>query len=162
MSDTPQGPGWWQASDTKWYPPESFPAPSPAPDLTAPPYPQPGSAPYGQAYEQPYQQPYGQQYGQQYAPVPTMPKTEPMAIISLVCALAGTVFAFMCGVGLIATIAAIPLGFVARRKIRDSNGMLTGDGMALAGAIIGIVATVGVILLWGLYILAVIGSSNNN
>jgi hypothetical protein len=65
-------------------------------------------------------------------------------------------------VGLIATIAAIPLGFVARRKIRDSNGMLTGDGMALAGAIIGIVATVGVILLWGLYILAVIGSSNNN
>jgi hypothetical protein len=162
MSDTPQGPGWWQASDTKWYPPESFPAPSPAPDLTATPYPQPGSAPYGQTYEQPYQQPYGQQYGQQYAPVPTMPKTEPMAIISLVCALAGTVFAFMCGVGLIATIAAIPLGFVARRKIRDSNGMLTGDGMALAGAIIGIVATVGVILLWGLYILAVIGSSNNN
>lgn len=21
MSDTPQGPGWWQASDRKWYPP---------------------------------------------------------------------------------------------------------------------------------------------
>lgn len=26
MSDTPQGPGWWQASDDKWYPP-------PRPDL---------------------------------------------------------------------------------------------------------------------------------
>lgn len=25
MSDTPQGPGWWQASDGKWYPPESAP-----------------------------------------------------------------------------------------------------------------------------------------
>lgn len=25
MSDTPQGPGWWQASDGKWYPPEQAP-----------------------------------------------------------------------------------------------------------------------------------------
>lgn len=23
MSDTPQGPGWWQASDGKWYPPQA-------------------------------------------------------------------------------------------------------------------------------------------
>lgn len=23
MSDTPQGPGWWQASDGKWYPPDA-------------------------------------------------------------------------------------------------------------------------------------------
>jgi hypothetical protein len=22
MTDRPQGPGWWQASDLKWYPPE--------------------------------------------------------------------------------------------------------------------------------------------
>ncbi len=26
MSDTPQGEGWWVASDGKWYPPESHPA----------------------------------------------------------------------------------------------------------------------------------------
>ena len=25
MSDTSQGPGWWEASDGKWYPPESHP-----------------------------------------------------------------------------------------------------------------------------------------
>lgn len=25
MSDTSQGPGWWQASDYKWYPPETAP-----------------------------------------------------------------------------------------------------------------------------------------
>lgn len=25
MSDTSQGPGWWQASDLKWYPPELYP-----------------------------------------------------------------------------------------------------------------------------------------
>lgn len=29
MSDTPQGPGWWQASDGKWYPPEQQPPPAP-------------------------------------------------------------------------------------------------------------------------------------
>ncbi len=26
MSDNPQGPGWWQASDRRWYPPEQHPA----------------------------------------------------------------------------------------------------------------------------------------
>jgi cytoskeletal protein RodZ len=44
MSDTSQGPGWWQASDQKWYPPEQHPnyqAPAPA----APPPPGPGPAP---------------------------------------------------------------------------------------------------------------------
>jgi uncharacterized membrane protein len=29
MSDTPQGPGWWQASDGKFYPPEQAPAERP-------------------------------------------------------------------------------------------------------------------------------------
>lgn len=33
MSDTPQGPGWWQASDDKWYPP---PRPQMPGDETAP------------------------------------------------------------------------------------------------------------------------------
>jgi hypothetical protein len=36
MSDTSQGPGWWQASDAKWYPPEQAPAGTP-----------PGQAPGG-------------------------------------------------------------------------------------------------------------------
>jgi hypothetical protein len=27
MSDTPGGPGWWEASDHKWYPPETHPDP---------------------------------------------------------------------------------------------------------------------------------------
>jgi hypothetical protein len=27
VSDAPQGPGWWQASDAKWYPPETHPGP---------------------------------------------------------------------------------------------------------------------------------------
>jgi len=37
MSDTAQGPGWWQASDGKWYPPQAQPAqPSPAPAAPGP------------------------------------------------------------------------------------------------------------------------------
>lgn len=31
MSDTSQGPGWWQASDGKWYPPEQAPGATPQP-----------------------------------------------------------------------------------------------------------------------------------
>lgn len=38
MSDVSQGPGWWQASDGKWYPPEQ------APQQAAPTGPPPGSA----------------------------------------------------------------------------------------------------------------------
>ena len=30
MSDTSPGPGWWQASDGKWYPPATAPAAGPA------------------------------------------------------------------------------------------------------------------------------------
>ena len=47
MSDTSQGPGWWQASDGKWYPPDQQPGPAP------------GQMPYG--YKQ-----YG--YGYSYGP----------------------------------------------------------------------------------------------
>ena len=37
MSDTPQGPNWWQASDGKWYPPEAHPSAStPPPPPLAP------------------------------------------------------------------------------------------------------------------------------
>ena len=31
MSDTSGGPGWWQASDGKWYPPQPYPGQLPPP-----------------------------------------------------------------------------------------------------------------------------------
>lgn len=37
MSEMSQGPGWWQASDGKWYPPQSAPPPVPAPAPLPPP-----------------------------------------------------------------------------------------------------------------------------
>jgi hypothetical protein len=42
MSDTAQGPGWWQAVDHKWYPPEMHPAYQ-AQRSTVPPSSQPSS-----------------------------------------------------------------------------------------------------------------------
>ncbi len=36
MSDSPQGPGWWQASDGKWYPPEQASAANPTPAGSVP------------------------------------------------------------------------------------------------------------------------------
>ncbi|HEY0639283.1 MAG TPA: hypothetical protein VGD67_16655 [Pseudonocardiaceae bacterium] len=48
MSEAPQGPGWWQASDGRWYPPHTHPAAAPAAH--------PGAA--GQAYAAPGR-PYG-------------------------------------------------------------------------------------------------------
>ena len=53
MSDFSQGPGWWQASDGKWYPPEAAPAaaapaPTGPPAYAAPTGPPPGGPPaYG-------------------------------------------------------------------------------------------------------------------
>lgn len=47
MSDTSQGPGWWLASDGKWYPPqgESAPVPPPPPAPAPAAFPAPGAPP---------------------------------------------------------------------------------------------------------------------
>jgi hypothetical protein len=50
MSQQPQGPGWWQASDGRWYPPQP------------------------QQYPPPYQQQNQPQYQQQYGPSPAPPR----------------------------------------------------------------------------------------
>jgi len=77
MSEQPQGPGWWLASDGRYYPPQPS-APSPAqPPAGQPPQGQP-QQPYGQ---QPQQPPYGQQspqppYGQQ-SPQPPYGQQQP-------------------------------------------------------------------------------------
>ena len=61
MSDVSQGPGWWQASDGKWYPPEQAPGaqPTSAPPTTPPTTPptpggpSPGGPPPGGYAQQP-------------------------------------------------------------------------------------------------------------
>ena len=178
MSDVAQGPGWWQASDGKWYSPEqvpgdatpSPPTPTPAiPDGTGPlsvPLPGPdaggvspgygsqpapgyGPPPGGGAFGPP---PVGPGYppmvdagygyppgGAPYGYLAT-PKTNGLAIASLVCSF----FFWLYGIG---AVLAIVFGFIARSQIKRSAGMQRGGGMALAGIIIGFAGIViGVVL----------------
>src|SRR5215813_13111757 len=92
------------------YPPSYPPSPS---------YPPPqGYPPSGQQYAPPPQ-------GYGYGGPPMAPATSGWAIASLICAILGV------------SILAIIFGYVGRNEIKNSGGRLTGDGLALAGLIIG-------------------------
>ena len=156
MTDPQQPSGWsepdWQQSASPPAPPAYPPSYDPT-RYSQPGYGQPGqpgqsvqdgqSPPgYGQpqpGYGQPqpaYGQPqpgYGQPqpgYGQPVYAHPT--PTNPMAIAALVCSLAGILTIISAPVGAI-------LGHVARRQIKEKGEQ--GDGMALAGIIVGWVLT---------------------
>jgi Domain of unknown function (DUF4190) len=151
MSDTSQGPGWWLASDGKWYPPELWTGPP----VSGPAFPQSAPSAFpGQAGAAPAGAPYGSQIPSQsynpYAPygVPVK-KTNGLAIASLVCSCVGFVFFLPAVLGII-------FGFVARSQIRRSGGTQGGDGLAIAGIIVGF----GWIAL--LVIVAVVDASNTN
>ena len=135
--DTPAGPGPAGPDEESWwgtYPPEPQPQgygmPAQPPGVGPPPgHGQP--APYGP------QMGYGIP-GQHLGP----PRTSPKAIWSLVLALVGLVF---CGI-LLGPVA-IALGIVARRDINRSYGALRGDGLAIAGVVIGILTTIAAIVM---------------
>jgi len=111
---------------------------------TAPTPPAPGPAPYGTrgpvatfpTHYQPVQYSIGQ-------------ATNGLAIASLILSLVGLFF--------IGSILGIIFGFVARSQIRQSNGSQKGDGLALAGIIIGF-ATLALTLI----VIIVIASQANN
>jgi type II secretory pathway pseudopilin PulG len=129
MSDTSEGPGWWQASDGKWYRPEQHPnyLPPPPPQVTGI-----AVAPYpGAAHPYPYE---------------GARRTNGLAVASLVLSIV-----WLGGVG---SLLAIIFGFQARRQIRESAGKQGGDGLAIAGLVIGIIGLLLSVLAWGL-ILAV-------
>ncbi len=163
MSDTAQGPGWWLASDGKWYPPELWTGPPDArpggmsatqPSAPASPGPPPvyggastpqaapsyGSAPYGAGG------PYPSSGYAQYPPygggAAATPKTNGLAVASLICSCAGLFF--------LPIFPGIILGFVAHSQIKRSNGMQRGDGLAIAGIIVGfgwlVLITLGLVL----------------
>jgi hypothetical protein len=118
-------------------PPEPvIPAPPPAP-TPAPPPPPPTAAGYpapgfpAQGY--PAQTYPAQGYGQPR-------QNSGKAIASMVLGIVGLLGAFFCGIGLIAAIVGLVLGYVAKREIRDSQGRLDGSGMATAGIVLGWVA----------------------
>lgn len=136
MSDSAQGHGWWLASDGRWYPPELWTGPTPV--ISAPAWtsqPNPNAPMRTPAYEL-----YGYRAQPRDEPAPASRDTNGFAVASLVCSCAGILL-----LGLPA-VAGIVFGFVARSKIRRSNGAERGDGLALAGIIVGFVV-VGLVLL---------------
>lgn len=67
-------------------------------------------------------------------PVPAT-RTSTMAIISLIAGIAGVVQILP----VIGPLAAIITGHLAKKEIKNSNGMITGNGMATTGLILGYV-----------------------
>lgn len=82
---------------------------------------------------------------------PTMlVKTNGMAIASLVLGIVGVLLSCCCYIGLIPAILAIIFGIISKAEIKKSLGNQKGDGMALAGIILGglvLLVTIGLIIL---------------
>ena len=100
-----------------------------------------GQPPYGAP--PPYGQPPGYGY---YPPPPHHPGTNGFAIAALIC-------------GILCAPLGIIFGFIARSQIRHTGEQ--GDGMALAGIIVGIVLTAGTIL-WYIFVIAAFTSIAHN
>jgi hypothetical protein len=136
MSDVSQGPGWWQATDGKWYPP---------------------TPPQPPTYQQPTPPVYGTPGPVNYAPVG--PKNDGMSIAALVCGISGLATLVLCGIGIVPAILGVIFGLIGKKKVEESGGALQGRGMALAGAICGAVA-IGLFLIW--LVLVIIGVFNSD
>ena len=83
------------------------------------------------------------------AVVGTAQKTSPLAIISLIAGLAGLIF--------FGSLIAVICGHIARANIRDSDGALGGEGLALAGLLLGylgLLITLGFMALVGVEVFA--------
>jgi uncharacterized protein DUF4190 len=88
-------------------------------------------------------------------PTQQMPasKTNAMAITSLVLGILSIPADFCYGSGILFGIAAIIIGLVARKQIKESHGTQGGNGLALAGIITG---AVGGLLLGGIILIIAI------
>jgi hypothetical protein len=71
---------------------------------------------------------------QPYQQFPPATRTSTLAIVSLI---AGIVSWFL--LPFIASLAAVITGHMAKKEIKNGNGMVTGNGMATAGLILGYV-----------------------
>ena len=121
-------------------PPSPPPAPSPPPGAPSPPPAPPG-----------YQQTTG--YGYQ-----TGPKTNGLAIASLVLGIAGLVF-YACGVP---SILALVFGYMARGQIDRDPATQGGRGMALAGIIMGWIGVAIFVIFWVVIIIIAATTDNND
>ncbi len=127
------------------------PPPPPTPSWSAPPPPPPTTPSWAPPPPPPsYGSTPGAGPGTGYGPTPAYTgvpdsgqKTNTLAIVALVTGILG----LCCG---ILSVPALITGVMGRNQIKASNGLEKGDGMALAGVILGAVGLV----LWALYIVA--------
>jgi hypothetical protein len=114
-----------------------YPQEQPGYPQEQPGYGQQGYAQYGYGYGQQYPAPpYGPPgYG------PGLPVTNGKATAALITGIASLVLCWCPGLGLAGIVATV-LGFKAREEIRNSGGQQGGDGLAIAGIITGVIATV--------------------
>ena len=153
MSEQSQGPGWWQASDGRWYPPEAAPGPTtPAADPAG----TWGSSASPTAWGAP---PAG--YGYAYGPggpawgAPPLPSANGLAVASLVLGIIGIIPCFW---NMVCAIVALVLGIVAVRRMNAGTHAPDGKGMAIAGIVLG---GLGTVLLLLLFFLLVLGSTTD-
>jgi hypothetical protein len=152
---TPPAPGWWQASDGNWYPPETAQggpgAPPPAPGFGPPPAPGFGPPPapgYGPPPAPGFRPPPAPGYGQPpgYANYAQPQQTNGLAVASLVL---GIIWLFWLG-----SILAVIFGFIAIGQINGSGGRQGGKGLAIAGLVLGFVGV-------GTLLLSIIGNASS-
>jgi hypothetical protein len=92
---------------------------------------------------------------------PVMPHNSTLAIVSLISGIVGWTF-----IPFIGSIVAIITGHMAKNEIKKGNGMVTGNGMATAGLVLGYIA-VGVavcvcIVYAGIFIAAMIQGNGSS
>ena len=165
MSDTSQGPGWWLASDGKWYPPELWTGPPP--DGPSPPahrlrrpaaYPGQAARASRRRRAHPYQRPDPAPGLRGQYPAPTastaygvqVKRNNGLAVASLVCSCAGFVLFVPAGARRSSS------GLLPARRSASPPGTQGGDGLALAGIIVGF-AWIALFV-----ILIAVDASNNN
>lgn len=98
-------------------------------------------------------------------PYQTSTSTNTLALLSLIFGIVSIPTSLCYGCGIIFAIVAIVTGFIARSQIKQSAGGQTGDGLALGGLIIGAIVTVlailGVLCYLGVVIISLIASSSH-
>lgn len=120
-----------------------------------------GQAPEPQYAQPPAGQPYAPAPGQQYVAVPMGPRTNVLAILSLVFSCLGAIFILP----FIGSVAGVVMGHLARKQIPTTGEQ--GDGLAKAGLIVGYVGfgllVLGLLAYFGFifFMLAVAGTSSS-
>ncbi len=165
MSDSPQGEGWWLASDGRWYPPDAHPAGGNAPTSAAserPPVtppaavpgggtvpsagtgldpPQPGAASPGVGFPS-YAAPPPAPYGNPPSGPPPLPGTYggyPAGMRpqrTSGLAIAALILSIV-WIGGLGSLLAVVLGIVALTQIAKARGSLGGKGVSIAAVVIG-------------------------